>query len=83
MRLLFFLSLMYGMPAPSQHLRTFERVPVNQELLTGTVPVIKKLLISTVLVNNLFPEKKGHYKILLCESMFCIFLVAPLFHSNI
>ena len=38
----------------SQYLRTFERVPVNKELLTGTVPVNKNLLTGTVLVNNLF-----------------------------
>ena len=60
-----FFSLLYGTPAnisrkpatggmASQHLRTFERVPVNKELLTGTVPVNKKLLTGTVLVNNLF-----------------------------
>ena len=38
----------------SQHLWTFERVPVNKELLTGTVPVNKKLLTGSVPVNNLF-----------------------------
>ena len=49
-------------PAPrgmaSQHLRTFERVPVNKELLTRTVPVNKKSLTGTVPVSNLFHTLK-------------------------
>ena len=36
----------------SQHLWTFERVPVNKELLTGTVPVNKELLTGTDPVNK-------------------------------
>ena len=31
-------------------------VPVNKELLTGTIPANKDLLTGTVLVNNLFLE---------------------------
>ena len=60
----FFLSIVQhastqsSTPAPrgiaSQHLRTFERVLVNKELLTGTVPFNKKLFTGSVLVNNLF-----------------------------
>ena len=63
-RLSFFLSIVLHAstqrrtPAPrgmaSQHLRTSERVPVKTELLTCTVSVFKKILIGTVLVNNLF-----------------------------
>ena len=59
--LTFVFSLLYGTPAPSverQHPEAwparFERVPVNKELLTGTVPVNKKLLAGTVLDSNLF-----------------------------
>ena len=37
-----------------QHLWTLERVPVNKELLTGTVPVNKELLTGTVPVSILF-----------------------------
>ena len=55
-------STKHRMPAPrgmaSHHLRTFERVPVNKELLTGTVPVNKKLLTGTVPVNNLYLYNK-------------------------
>ena len=47
---------MYRKPAPSPEGKnpeawpasTFERVPVNKELLTGTVPVNKKLFTGTV-----------------------------------
>ena len=52
-------------PAPrgmaSQHLRTFERVPVNKELLTGTVLVNKKLLTgieSRSITSSLFKIEK-------------------------
>ena len=49
----------------SQHLRTFERVLVNKELLTSTVSVNTKLLIGTVLVNKLFPKENTLINIIL------------------
>ena len=56
-----FFSLLYGTQAPSAKnhhteawpAKTFERVPVNKELLTETVLVNKKLLTGTVPVNKL------------------------------
>ena len=44
-----------------QYLRTFERVPVNKELLTRSVLVNTKLLTGTVPVSNLFHLFLTHF----------------------
>ena len=72
-------STQLRMPAPrgmaSQHLRTFERVPVNKELLTGTVLVNKKLLTGTVPVNNLFLYFNGKIHTNICLVNVFMFMV--------
>ena len=68
------------MPAPrgmaSQHLWTFERIPVNKELLTGTVPVNKKILTGTVPINNLFLYGKSKVFSLMMQVL--LFFINPL-----